>query len=363
MNAARASVFAGRAAGVLALTLSACSPGAEPVTECAAVGHARPVCGLQNPEDLELVPGGRYVLVSQLGKPPMKSPGTLALLDLSNDRLTVVYPSPAAAAERTEGWGDPSCPGPPDVFSPHGLSLTIRPDGKQQLLAVNHVRPSGDAVEFFEVIETEAAPQVAWRGCAIDPELYMNDVAGLPDGGFVVSHMYPRSNEMWQGFKGMLGIKVGHVAEWNAGAGFKKVPGSDGAMPNGVAVSADGEQVFIDVYLANEVVKLARKTGEVLGRADVTHPDNSQWSPDGMLLVASHDASVPTVLACSEIEQGACGARYSIVELDPATMKTRKLYENEGAPMGAGTATVRVGNELIIGTFAGDRIVRVSLGG
>ena len=93
-----------------------------------------------------------------------------------------------------------------------------------------------------------------------------------------------------------------------------------------------------------------------------TRPDNSQWTAEGTLLIASHDASVTTVLACNEIETGACGARYSIVELDPASMTTRKIYENEGAPMGAGTATVRVGDELVIGSFAGDRVVRVTLG-
>ena len=67
-------------AALLALGLSACS-GPEAVTDCTAEGNARPVCGLQNPEDLDLVPGGRYVLDSQLGRPPMKAPGTLALLD------------------------------------------------------------------------------------------------------------------------------------------------------------------------------------------------------------------------------------------------------------------------------------------
>jgi hypothetical protein len=353
---------AGRgAAGLLALVLAGCSSPGEPITDCTAAGNARPVCGFRRPEDLDVIPGGRYVVVSQIGDFETMSPGTLALFDASNDTITVVYPSPQAAAAKAPGWGDPDCPGPAGGLSPHGIHLTVRPDGKLQLLVVNH--GGRESVEFFEIVESEAVPLVAWRGCVVAPDLFMNDLAALPDGGFVVSHMYPRGDDIWQGIKGMLGFTTGYVAQWRPGVGFEKVAGSDARMPSGIAVSADGEHIFVNAYLGNEVLKLARRSGETLGRAEVAHPDNSQWSPDGMLLVASHDASVPTVLACNEIEQGACGVRFSIVEIDPATMKTRKLYGNEGPPMGAGTSVVRVGDELVIGSFAGDRIVRVALGG
>jgi hypothetical protein len=342
-----------------ALALGLCACAQDPITTCESKDNARPVCGFQRPEDVDTLPGGRFLIVSQMGNLETVAPGTLALFDRANDSITVLYPTPDAAAAVTQGWGDPACPGPPEVFAPHGISVIVRSDGKSQLLVVNHGR---EAVEFFEVIEHEPLPLVAWRGCAVPSDLFMNDVAALPDGGFVVSHMYPKTNPTWHGLKGLLGFETGYAAQWHEGAGFEKIPGTDARMPNGIAVSADGEQVFLNVYLGSEVWKLDRTTGEMLGRAEVTHPDNSQWTAEGTLLIASHDASVPTVLACNDIETGACGARYSIVELDPAAMTLRKLYGNEGAPMGAGTAAVRVGDELVVGSFAGDRIVRVTLG-
>ena len=132
-------------------------------------------------------------------------------------------------------------------------------------------------------------------------------------------------------------------------------------MPNGIEVSADGESLYVDLYLADEVRKLSRKTGETLASVEIASPDNVLWSPDGSLLVASHNAPLHEILACGDIERGACPFHFSILALDPESLAPRSLYENRGAPMGAGTAALRIGDELVIGSFKGDRIVRVTL--
>jgi sugar lactone lactonase YvrE len=358
-----------------------CTPDVEPITECLAAGSARPVCGLTRPEDVDLVPGGRFVVISQMGKfaGGSVSAGTLAVLDLSTDATAVVYPLAGAAgapgADAAEAgnddapaapWGDPACTKPPEVFSPHGLHLSVRADGRLQLWVVNH--GSREAVEAFEVLPgvaaqdgVEGAPTVAWRGCVEASGHVLNDVAALPDGGFVASHMYPPGHDTWYGLIGMLGFRTGHAVEWRPASGLRKLPGTEARMPNGIAASADGEQIFLNAYLGNETLKIERATGTLLGRAQIRHPDNASWSPDGMLLVASHEASVPAVMACNDVEKGACGARYAIVALDPATMRTTKVYENEGPPMGMGTSVVRAGDELVIGSFAGDRVVRITV--
>jgi hypothetical protein len=151
------------------------------------------------------------------------------------------------------------------------------------------------------------------------------------------------------------------VLEWHAGSGFAQVPGSDGAMPNGIEAAPDGESLYVDMYMGNEVRKIARKSGELLATVEIASPDNVQWSPDGTLLVASHNAPIREVLACGELEHGACPFHYAIVALDPDTLAPKALYENSGPPMGAGTAALKIGDELVIGSFAGDRIVRVKL--
>jgi hypothetical protein len=74
---------------------------------------------------------------------------------------------------------------------------------------------------------------------------------------------------------------------------------------------------------------------------------------------------MPTDLAdfqvCGAIESGACPIPFQILAVDPKTMQTEVLYEGGGPPMGAGTVGLQLGNELFIGSFAGDRILRVQL--
>lgn len=340
----------------------ACSSPLDPIVECAPVGNARPVCGFQNPEDLALLPGGRSLVISQMGEMDGSKSGSLVFFELASDAISPAFAgAPAERRAAAPGWGEASCTAAPDAaFSPHGLALSTRPDGTHQLLVVNH--GGRESIEFFEVSDSEAGPALSWRGCAIAPEkTWLNDVAALPDGGFVATNMMPRGGGLVAMLKGALGLSTGWVIEWHAGAGFSKVPGTDAAMPNGIEVSADGEILYVDLYLADEVRKLSRKTGETLASVEIASPDNVLWSPDGSLLVASHNAPLHEILACGDIERGACPFHFSILALDPESLAPRSLYENRGPPMGAGTAAIRIGDELVIGSFKGDRIVRVTL--
>ena len=346
---------------VVALALGACSQPRDPILDCTPSAEARPVCGFQNPEDLALLPGARSVVISQMGEMDGSAPGSLVFFDLASDAITRAYGGDeAGGGAPTPGWGDPGCPGAPGpAFSPHGLALARRPDGALQLLVVNH--GGRESIEFFAVT-SETSPTLAWRGCAIPPEgSWLNDVAALPDGGFVTTHMFEKGAGFVALLKGFVGLSTGWVFEWQPDSGFQRVPGSDGPMPNGIEASPDGETLYLDLYLGDEVRKLSRKTGETLASVEIASPDNVLWSPDGTLLVASHNAPLNEMLACGELEHGACPFHFSILELDPETLRARELYANVGPPMGAGTAALRVGDELLIGSFKGDRIVRVTL--
>jgi hypothetical protein len=345
----------------LAVLGFACGGTPEAILGCEDAPGIHPMCGFQNPEDLALLPSGKSLVISQMGEMDGSEPGSLVFFDLSSEAITPAFAGASDALAQPPGWGDPTCPGIPDAkFSPHGLALARRPDGALQLLVVNH--GGRESIEFFEVRDSEPAPSLEWRGCALPPEdSFLNDVAALPDGGFVTTHMFPRDGGLLALLKGLLGLSTGWVLEWHRGAGFTRVPGSDGAMPNGIEASPDGETLYVDLYLGDEVRKLARKSGETLETVEIASPDNILWSPDGSLLVASHNAPLNEMLACGEIEAGSCPFHYSIVQLDPETLKPRALYENAGPPMGAGTAAMRIGDELIVGSFKGDRIVRVTL--
>ena len=350
----------GALALVAVLGLAACSEPRPPVVDCAPVGNARPVCGFQNPEDLAQLPESKQLVISQMGEMDGSEPGSLVFFAPASDAITPAFAGAEGGGAPNPGWGDSACPGAPDAkFSPHGIALARRPDGALQLLVVNH--GGRESIELFEVTDAEP-PALTWRGCVVAPErAFLNDVAALPDGGFVTTHMFPRDGGFFTMVKGLLGLSTGWVYEWQPGAGFTQVPGSEGPMPNGIEASPDGEVLYVDLYMGDEVRKLARKSGELLATAQIASPDNVLWSPDGSLLVASHNAPLNELFACGEIEAGACPFYYSILALDPDTLAPRALYENAGPPMGAGTAALRIGDELFVGTFKGDRIVRVPL--
>jgi hypothetical protein len=175
--------------------------------------------------------------------------------------------------------------------------------------------------------------------------------------------MMPKNSELWSMLQAGFGVDTGVVYEWQPSEGFQPVPGTEAPFPNGIEVSRDGREIFLNVYMAGEVRRISRETGELLGAADVAQPDNVTWASDGRLLVASHIGGFRDQMACMNLERGACPMAFQIVAVDPETMATEVLFANEGAPMGAGTVAIEVGGQLVVGSFAGDRIIRVQATG
>ena len=137
-------------------------------------------CQFQNPEDLALAPDGR-ILVSQFGDMEGARPGSLAAYDPAARSLAVLFPSPDTApdARPRPSGATPACP-PPDagLFSPHGIDIETRADGRHALAVINH--GGRESVELFEMFEDGG---IAWRGCAVAPEEgFFNDVVLLRDG-------------------------------------------------------------------------------------------------------------------------------------------------------------------------------------
>ena len=353
------SVMCGTALSLAAL---GCSSNPEPIVDCRDERGIHPICGFQNPEDISVLADNRRLIVSQYGdmtKPEGR--GSLALLDLGSDSMRIVYPpaaNGAGASTKAPGWGDADCEQPADNrFNPHGIDLAARPDGRLQLLVVNH----GDAerIEFFEVLPEPNNVHVVWRGCAVPPEgAWLNDVVNLPDGGLLASHMMEYGGIIWNMLKATLGAKTGFVYEWHAASGFTRVSGTDRAFPNGIEVSDDGREIFLNVYMGDVVERIDRSNGKVLASAKVAAPDNSAWAKDGRLLVASHLGGFREQRPCLSLDDGRpCPMSFEIRALDPKTLEGEAIFANRGAPMGGGTVAVDVGGKLVIGSFAGDRVI------
>jgi hypothetical protein len=60
------------------------------------------------------------------------------------------------------------------------------------------------------------------------------------------------------------------------------------------------------------------------------------------------------------LDHGACGMQFSVVAVDSVSMETETIFSQAGPPMGAGTVALDLGDgELLIGSFAADRMIRL----
>lgn len=352
-----------RALMCVCMALAGCA-GVEANTDCESAPGMEVFCGFQNPEDLALSPDGRTLIVSQAARMDGTGGGSLVAFAPGDEGPTPLFPL-EGATQGPADWGAAECPGPPDAgFSPHGIDLGRGPGGAWMLLAVNH--GGRESVEFFEVQPSPTRPSLRWRGCAPAPEgANLNDVLILPDGGFLVTDMFPSGGAAGTALRMLrmlaFGSELGRVLEWRQGAGFSDVPGTEASFPNGLEISNDGSVLYLNVYMGDEVRAIRRDTGETLFSAAVESPDNATWARDGRLLVASHPGTFFQTLACARIESGGCARPFRIVSVDPETGASEVLIDSDGSPMGAATVALQVGDDVWLGSFVGDRIARAPL--
>ncbi|MFT5710686.1 MAG: hypothetical protein ACI8QT_001384 [Halioglobus sp.] len=326
-----------------------------PTPSCDVIDGIVSICGLQKPEDLTVAPNRRDIIFGQIAEN-----GSLAALDTANSSIHKLYPGSDSRIAKKELWGAPSCVNPSEIFQPHGIDLSQRVDGRWQLLAVNH--GGRESVEFFEVLFTEQdRPRLVWRGCAVAPEQgSFNDVAALADDGFLVTHMADIDHQMWQLFLSLFGADTGFVYRWDQAKGYYRVAGTEGKMPNGIIVSPDKTTFFVNYYFDNEMRKYDLATGEMLGAVSVDKPDNLSWNPRGGLYVASLHASLFALFKSVNTKSSNPSLLpFSIYEVDPQTLQKKLVVERNGRPMGAGTVAVEVDGYLYIGSYAGDRIIKM----
>ncbi len=322
--------------------------GKEPITDCTADAGLTPVCGFSNPEDLVLLPGGEWLLVSQYAE---DKTGSLVAFRPKDRARRMLWPRRGADATRG-GLGDDECPRPPEEFEPHGVDLS--PDGRY-VVVVNH--GGHESVEYFTLRWDAEGPQLDWDGCSLAPEgIRTNDVAALPDGGFLLTQMRS-ANLVSAGFFWTFGFETGFVWRWHADRGWGPVLGTGGHAPNGIAVSGDALTTFFAEWSEHKIVRVAAD-----GTRSETplsfRPDNLTWRADGRLMVAGQRASFFEVMLCGFVREGTCKIPSVVVAIDPQTMIEYPMLDHDPSRrLGAASSAVQVGDEFWIGTFKGDRLV------
>lgn len=305
-----------------------------------------------------MMPWTRWLLLSQMptAADPEGHPGNLAALQLETGEVLQLYPREGADGPRS-GWGDAACSTPPGrAFAPHGIDV----DGSRLLVVAHGGR---EAVEWFELDVSGAQPRVTWRGCSLAPDdASLNDVAALPQSGFAATKMLDRTSGWGIGTLLALigGRDTGHVLTWTPGGGWQKVPNSEGAGPNGIA--AAGDTLFFSEFMGEAVVRVNRDGS---GRQEIPldfKPDNLTWTARGTLLAAGATGSLLEVMACGEVESGACQAGFAVAEIDPRALSAREILRSDGRAGGGISVALELGDSLYLGAFAGDRLSRANLG-
>lgn len=342
----------------------------EPITTCDPIGNARPLCGWQNPEDMAVLPDDHHVIVSEYGRLDGTITGALSLLDLRTETRQELYRS--GSTKGAGPWGASDCLNAPgDEFSPHGIHFSQRGDRQMQLLVVQH--GGRESVEMFKVIQSPDGWRLEWRGCVIAPVGSMlNDVVATPGGGFLVTNMATKRDGMlaqiFQYMKDSLfGVKSGFVLAWQPDQGFERLASSEGLAANGIEISPDGETIYVNYSMNGELRRINLREDKV--EASITSLpalDNTTWdhtgsAPGGQLLVAGLLMDSLGIMRCMNLKSGTCPGEFVILAVDPETLESKTIYQGGlNTPIGGGTVGLRVNDgSLILGTFAGDRLVRV----
>jgi hypothetical protein len=320
---------------------------------CAPEGKVRYLCGPANVEDMVLTPGSSMIIAS--GMAGESGAGRLYLIDPRRKSFTTLK----ADAPRPAGAEYKSCPGPIDMakLAPHGIALRPGAGGRHTLYVVNH--GTRESVEVFELDAAKGEPTLTWTGCAVLPDgASGNSVAPLSGGGFVVTRFEQAGDP--QAFRKMAdGEKTGAVYAWRPGVGFKLVDGSAMSGDNGIETAAGGA-ILVNAWAEKRIYKLGPKGAKSSVAEPDFLPDNLRKGSDGQVLVAGQAAKDLKGLLASACGKSRCPHGWGVDRLNPASMTLTRLVRVDGTDaFSDATVGLRVGDEIWVGTFRGDRVAIV----
>ena len=150
----------------------------------------------------------------------------------------------------------------------------------------------------------------------------------------------------------MAGESNGEVWEWHTGTGWRKVPGTEAAGPNGLEISKDGKTLYIGGWGSQSVIRVSR--GQTPTKKDAVpvgfRVDNLRWASDGSLLAAGQGGTAPSQTS-------------NVAKVDPNTLTVKELirYPYNDVFRGSTTA-IQIGKEIWVSSH-GERIAIFPLTG
>lgn len=372
--------FAGIGCAAIALLASGCAGSAAGQTDSADEGTTatsstgdrqqawteRLVDAPSKPEDLIVLPGTDSLIISGMSADPGKDGGAaghLYLMDKNTEELTEIWPDRKHATELNEDFYS-DCPAPPelDIASPHGIGLEEQDDGTSRLYVVNH--GGRESVEVFSLEPAGQGAEVTWTGCELLPEgTFGNGVVPDPaSDGFYVTHYFDPT-DMMAGFEAAFaGDDTGYVLRSDPAAGWQKVPGSDMSAPNGIAISANGAELYVAGWGSRDVRKFALDGND--GEPEVLKldfmPDNLRWTSEGTLLVTGQDIDSFKTFQGFQTGEVSPEPGFQVIEIDPAEFTAKEIASGTSEGFTNPTTAIQVDGDILIGSVNGNKIMRLT---
>ena len=328
-------------------------------SSCAPAAGLTFICGLQNPEDVVLVPGTRWLVTSGM------APGAgLSLVDTQAKAVRKLY-GPDTANARADRARFANCPGPLDPKQAvlHGLALRPAAGGRYTVYATNH--GGRESVEVFELsVGSGAAPGIpsaTWIGCVLLPsKLAANSVAAFSDGTLAATVLMLPGRTFEDAFAMR---NTGIVLQWRPGTpAFVELKGTELVANNGIDTSPDDREFYVASTPTRRVYAFARDTPGAgplrFAQLKDFGPDNVRWTVDNRLITAGLIDDEPACGGRPKDEKGIrCPMGYAVATIDPRTMTATEIARGPRTPSFTGTAMAAVvGNELWLGSFLADRL-------
>jgi len=307
-----------------------------------------------NAEDLALIAAGRWVIASSMPGGSQKE-GALYAVNTATLVVSKLYPGSGGQLAKVRGCA----PVTAAAFAPHGISVQTLSPGRETLFVVNH--GGRESIEIFD-IAVEKTPSLIWRGCIPLPKGAMaNAVAVTPDYRVYITNMgAPIEGSAAGGAVAGSEVKrrwMGDILEWSEKTGWQTVPDSKTYAPNGLLVSDDGAQIFVNSWAGGEVHKLTRSAGKETVRQTMPLPflpDNLRWGKDGSILAAGLRSKPESVVACVMAKEPCGLAIPTGIAKIRGDAFTVECIRNVGLQMG--TSAIPVGDTLWVGPARGESI-------
>lgn len=325
---------------------------------CSPQGNITGICGFKRPEDMEWLPDGSGMIVSEYGNLGSLE-GRLSLYNPDSGKIELLYDSQISTKTHSQQiWGEADCL-ESEFFSPHGISLTQRSDGKWQLLAVNHSK--SENIDFFELVNDNNRWKLNWRGCVTaNDDSFFNDVAATQDG-FFVTRFFAAGSPINSLLDYYLNRKNGFVKKWSQTNGWKTLEGTTGVALNGVLWNQANNELVVAEW-GNAKLNVFDGEGSLKYSVAMPFPDNVSWNADKTkYLVPSKQGSMLSTIMCSSQQPEVCESPFTVYEISPISGEKQALFYHDGSFFGATSNALESDGKLFLGSFIGSRMLVVDL--